>query len=72
VMITSIHKAIDLMRTPGARLIQTNGRSGPQWWIAPSGARIDPKVAEQLKEHSQVKGDEDCMFPGLSQTHRMR
>jgi hypothetical protein len=71
-MITSIHKAMNLMRERGAHLIQTNGKGSPQWWIAPNGERVDPKVAEQIKAHPQIKGDEDCMWPGLSQTWRMR
>jgi hypothetical protein len=71
-MISNIHKAMNLMRRPDAHLIQVNGREQPQWYIAPCGARIDPRIAEQIKAHPQVRGGEDGMWPGLSQTWRMR
>jgi hypothetical protein len=71
-MITSIHRAMDLMRRRDAHLIQVNGRGQPQWFIAPSGGRVDPKVAAEIKAHPQVRGDEDGIWPGLSQVWRMR
>jgi len=71
-MIDDLHRAMSLMRRPGAHLIQTNGRGRPGWYIVPDGVRVEPKVAEQIKVHPQVKGDEDGMWPGLSQTWRMR
>jgi hypothetical protein len=71
-MITSIHKAMDLMRGRDVHLIQVNGRGQPQWFIVPNGGRVDPKVAEQIKTHPQVRGEEDGIWPGLSQTWRMR
>jgi hypothetical protein len=71
-MITSVHRAMDLMRQPGAHLIQVNGRGQPQWFIAPNLGRVDPKVAAEIKAHPQVRGDEDGMWPGLSQVWRMR
>jgi len=70
-MITSLHKAMDLMRRPGAHLIQTNGRY-PQWFIAPDGDRVDPEIAKRIVADPQVRGDEDCLWPGLSQTWRVR
>ena len=69
--IKDMQTAMSLMRRPGAHLVQTNGRH-PQWWIAPCGERIDPKVAEQIKAHPQVRGSEDALWPGMSQTWRMR
>jgi len=71
-MITSKHKALDLMRRPGAHLIQTNGRGQPQWFIVPSGGRVDPEIAAQLTTHPQVRGDEDGLWPGHSQVWRIR
>jgi hypothetical protein len=70
-MITSLHRAMDLMRRPGSHLIQTNGRY-TQWYIAPHGARVDFGIAKQIVAHPQIRGDEDCLWPGLSQTWRMR
>ena len=52
-MITSLHRAIDLMRRPGSHLIQTNGRN-PQWYIAPHGDRVDPEIAKQILVHPQI------------------
>jgi hypothetical protein len=71
-MITSIHRAMNLMRYPGAHLIQQNGRGQPQWFISPNGGRVDPKIAELIKAHPQVRGDEDSLWPALSQIWRMR
>jgi len=70
-MITSLNDAMDLLRRPGAHLIQVNGRF-PQWHIAPRGDRVDPEIARRIITHPQVRGDEDCLWPGLSQTWRMR
>jgi hypothetical protein len=69
-MINSLHRAMDLMRRPGSRLIQTNGRY-PQWHIAPHGDRVAPEIAKQIVAHPQIRGDEDCLWPGLSQTWRI-
>jgi hypothetical protein len=41
-------------------------------YIVPNGGRVDPKIAEQIKAHPQVKGAEDALWPGMSQTWRMR
>jgi hypothetical protein len=71
-MITDIHTAMNLMRRPGAHMIQANHMRQSHCYIVPKGGRVDPKVAAQIKVHPQVKGDEDGMWPGLSQTWRMR
>ena len=70
--ITDINTAMNLMRRPGAHLIRVNGRGQPQWYIVPNGGRVDPKIAEQLIAHPQVKGDEDGLWPGHSQVYRIR
>jgi hypothetical protein len=64
-------KAMNLMRRPDARLIQMNVRNKWEYWIAPSGVRVKPKIAEQIKSHQQVKGGADAMWPGLDQTWRI-
>ena len=71
-MITDIHTAMNLMRRPGAHMIQTNRMRQSHCYIVPKGGRVDPKVAEQIKAHPQVKGDKDALWPGMSQTWRMR
>jgi len=70
-MIDDFHRAMDLLRRPGARLVQTNAPRGPQWWIVP-GDRVDNDVAAKIREHPQVKGEEDALWPGMNQTWRMR
>jgi hypothetical protein len=70
-MIDNLNRAMDLLRRPDARLVQTNGPRGPQYWIVP-GDRVDPKVAEKIREHPQVKGGGDSLFPEMNQTWRMR
>jgi hypothetical protein len=63
-------EAMRLMRRPDARLVQTNVSNRWEYWIAPPGIRIKRKVAERIKNHSQVKGD-DALFFGLNQTWRI-
>jgi hypothetical protein len=65
--------AMDAMRRPDARLIQTFSYYGkPDYWIAPSGVRLEQKIAEQIISHPQVIGGKDALFPGHHQTWRMR
>ena len=71
-MIDDIHRAMDLMRKPGRHLIQTNGGRWTGWTIAPDGRRVTPEIAAKIREHPQVVGNEDSLWPGLSQTWRMR
>jgi hypothetical protein len=64
---------MDAMRRPGSRLIQTFSYHGkPDYWIAPSGGRVEQKIAEQIMAHPQVEGGKDALFPGHHQTWRMR
>jgi hypothetical protein len=70
-VIDDFHRAMTLMRRPGAHLLQTNGGARPGWYIAPDGGRVDPKIAERIREHPLV-GCEDSLWPGLHQTWRMR
>jgi hypothetical protein len=68
--VTSL-KAMTLMRRPDARLIQINVKNKWEYWLTPPGVRIERKVAEQIKRHSQVKGDVDALWLGLDQTWRI-
>ena len=69
---TKFNQAMDAMRRPGSRLIQTNYHGGPDFWIAPSGVRIEPELAKKIINHPQVIGGKDALFPGQHQTWRMR
>ncbi|HVI14385.1 MAG TPA: hypothetical protein VM822_16085 [Pseudolabrys sp.] len=71
-MIDDIHRAMDLMRKPGRHLIQTHGGRWTGWTIAPDGRRVTPEIAAKIREHPQVVGNEDSLWPGLSQTWRMK
>jgi hypothetical protein len=64
-------EAMRLMRRPDARLVQTNVSNRWEYWVTPPGVRVEPKIAEQIKRHSQVKGDADALWPGFNQTWRI-
>jgi len=70
--IENMRVAMNLMRQPGAQMIQTNRKQLSLHYIVPKGGSVDPKIAEQIKRHPQVNGDEDALWPGMSQTWRMR
>ena len=65
-------RAMDAMRKPGARMIQTNYRGQPDFWIAPGGIRVELDVARKIIAHPQVHGGKDALFPGMDQTWRLR
>lgn len=70
--VSKYHRALDVMRKPDARLIQTNGNGGRlNYSIAPYGVQLEPEVAKRIINHPQVVGGKDCMWPGLDQTFRM-
>jgi hypothetical protein len=71
--INKLTDAMDAMRRPDARLIQTFSYYGkPDYWIAPSVGRVDPDIAKKIIAHPQVIGGRDALFPGHHQTWRMR
>jgi hypothetical protein len=71
--INKLNDAMDAMRRPDARLIQTFSYYGkPDYWITPSGGRVEQKIAEQIIAHPQVIGGRDALFPGHHQTWRIR
>jgi hypothetical protein len=73
ITITKFTVAMNAMRKQGARLIQTFSYYGkPDYWIAPSGGRVESKIAEQIIAHPQVIGGKDALFPGHHQTWRMQ
>jgi len=70
--INKLNDAMDAMRRPGSRLVQTNYHGRPDFSIAPGGSRVEQKIAEQIIAHPQVIGGKDALFPGHHQTWRMR
>ena len=63
--INKLNDAMDAMRKPDARLIQTFSYYGkPDYY--------EQKIAEQIIAHPQVIGGKDALFPGHHQTWRMR
>ena len=65
-----LRKALDMMRKPEVRLIKTKSANGDVYYLVPGGY-VEPKTAEKLIQHPQVRGAEDGMWPGLSQTWRI-
>ena len=70
--IKKLNAAMDAMRRAGSRLVQTNHHGEPDFWIVPSGGRVEPDIAKQIIGHPQVVGGKDALFPGHHQTWRMR
>ena len=71
-MTLTFHKALDLLRRPGARMVLTNiNGNRSEYWISPSCVRVDPKLAEQIKAHPQIIGSKDGIWPGHDQTWRI-
>ena len=62
--------AMDAMRKPNARMIQTNCHGRSDFWIT-GGIRVEPDVAKRVIAHPQVVGGKDALFPGHHQTWRM-
>jgi hypothetical protein len=65
-------RAIEEMRRPGTRLIQTHGGRDAGFYIVPSGRRVEDAVAAQIMAHPLVRAAHDALFPGMSQTWAMR
>ena len=60
------NQAMDAMRRPGSRLIQTNYHGRPDFWIAPSGVRIEPELAKKLINHPQVIAERMRYSPAIT------
>ena len=66
----SLRRAVDLMHA-GRPLMQMNTRAGIAWFIVPDG-EVSTAVAEALLERADVQPQHDGLFPGVSQTFRIR
>jgi hypothetical protein len=63
-------RAMDLMRRPETRLIQTNIGNEPTFYIVPGG-RVSNDVAKAIIDHPLVHAAGDALWPGHSQTWRI-
>jgi hypothetical protein len=61
-------KSLDVMRKPEGALMKTAG----VYHLEPGGYYVEPKTAEKLIQHPQVRSAEDGLWPGLSQTWRFK
>lgn len=65
-------KALDLMRIPGTRLVQVHeSGNGRVYYVIPGGPVTD-EIAEKIKAHPLVVAGKDGLFPGHSQTWRIK
>jgi hypothetical protein len=64
-------KALDLMHT-GSVLMQMNKSGDARAWYLVPGGEIDDGVAKDLIELPNVKPNNDGLFPGISQTWRLK
>jgi hypothetical protein len=69
--ITTLRQAADLMRI-GRSLMQMHDRNGVGWYIVPAGGEVTEKIATELLARPDVQPSADGLFPGISQTFRMR
>jgi hypothetical protein len=63
-------RAADLMRA-GSTMMQMHAKDGLRWYITP-GAEITEHVAKQLLGRPDVQPGGDGLFPGISQTFKLR
>ena len=66
----SLRRAEDLLRA-GSTLVQMNTKHGLVWFAVP-GAELQDGVGEKLLERPDVQPSNEGLFPGISQTYRMR
>jgi len=68
--IENVLQAANLMRA-GSILTQMHGKNGLCWYIVPGG-EITERTANQLLARPDVQPANDGLFPGISQTFRLR
>ena len=68
--INTVLQAADLMRA-GGTLQQMHSKTGPRWYIVPGG-EISENIASALLARPDVQPANDGLFPGISQTFRLR
>ena len=68
--ISKVDRAADLMRT-GSALVQMHNANGVGWYLVPGG-EVLAKVASALLERPDVQPSNDGLFPGISQTFKLK
>jgi len=64
-------KALDLMHE-GSLLVQMNKAGDAKAWYLVPGGEIDDVVAQDLIKLKNVHPNNDGLFPGISQTWKMK
>jgi hypothetical protein len=68
--INTVFQAADLMRA-GSTLQQMHSKNGLRWYLVPGG-EIAERIANGLLARPDVQPSNDGLFPGVSQTFRLR
>jgi hypothetical protein len=63
-------RAVDMMRS-GGTLVQMHCKDCLRWYIVP-GDEVTERVANELLGRPDVQPSSDGLFPGISQTFRLR
>jgi hypothetical protein len=67
-----LDRAIDLLHHKGSRLVKMHtARGGMEWFILPAGGIISTQDAATILARPDIRGQKDCLFPGLDQTYQM-
>jgi hypothetical protein len=64
-------KCVDLLGR-GSRLVNMTKPEGGRGWYLVPGREITEDVAQKLIARPDVFAEGDALFPGMTQTHRMR
>jgi hypothetical protein len=63
-------RAADMLRS-GSTLVQMHSKDCLRWYIVPGG-EVTGRVANELLARPDVQPSNDGLFPGISQTFRLR
>jgi hypothetical protein len=63
-------RAIDILLHRDGRLVEMHSGCGREWFILPGGGRVKPTDAFKIVGRPDIIGNEDGLFPGVSQTWR--
>jgi hypothetical protein len=69
-----LSRALDALRTPGARLVLLHTHktaTGNAFFILPRGGRISDETAQQLLERNDVQPYDPGLLPGHPQSWRL-
>jgi hypothetical protein len=69
--ITNLRQAADLLRQGHLLMQMHNTKSGLTWYII-GGGEVTEKLAAELLARPDVQPSGDALFPGISQTYKMR